>query len=118
MGLERYLLSIYFQEVVSCANLRLDKMTNGRYHLATDRQTDGLDLQVFDAYTGRERPVNTLSGGETFLAALSLSLGLADVVRQTTGGVELNTMFIDEGFGTLDQAALHHACLLYTSRCV
>ena len=69
----------------------------------------GLSLEVSDSFTGRSRPANTLSGGETFLASLSLALGLADVVQSRQGGVRLDTMFIDEGFGTLDPDSLNSA---------
>ena len=91
-------------------------MSSRRYELlrkrgerADARKTAGLDLEVFDANTGRARPAATLSGGETFLASLSLALGLADVVREYAGGIHLDAMFIDEGFGTLDSESLDHA---------
>jgi len=89
-------------------------MSRRRYSL--HRMTDesglgkgGLSLEVSDSFTGRSRPANTLSGGETFLASLSLALGLADVVQSRQGGVRLDTMFIDEGFGTLDPDSLNSA---------
>jgi DNA repair protein SbcC/Rad50 len=90
-------------------------MTSGRYQLIrkTDRSKgnvqSGLELLIFDQYTGQERHVKTLSGGESFKASLALALGLADVVQQYAGGVSLETMFIDEGFGTLDPESLDHA---------
>ena len=89
-------------------------MSHRRYSLHRMKETGaankgGLSLEVSDSYTGRSRPANTLSGGETFLASLSLALGLADVVQARQGGVHLDTMFIDEGFGTLDPEALNSA---------
>ena len=90
-------------------------MTGGRYQLLrkTDRSKgniqSGLELLIFDQYTGQDRHVKTLSGGESFKAALSLALGLADVVQEHAGGVSLETMFIDEGFGTLDPESLDQA---------
>jgi len=95
-------------------------MTSGRYKLAIteERQRSnakgGLDLEVYDNYTGKSRHVRTLSGGESFKASLSMALGLADIVQSYAGGVQLDTMFIDEGFGTLDQESLDSAisCLI------
>ena len=109
---ERYVLASFLDDILREANQRLGKMTNGRYQLLrkTDRSKgnvqSGLELLVFDQYTGQERHVKTLSGGESFKAALSLALGLADIVQQYAGGVSLETMFIDEGFGTLDPESL------------
>lgn len=112
--LERYVLGALLDEVAKAANLRLLDMSRRRYslHRMAGDSTDGkggLTLEVSDSYTGRSRPANTLSGGETFLASLSLALGLADVVQAKQGGVRLDTMFIDEGFGTLDPDALNSA---------
>lgn len=112
--LERYVLGALLDEVTRAANLRLLDMSHHRYslHRMAGDSTDGrggLTLEVSDSYTGRSRPANTLSGGETFLASLSLALGLADVVQAKQGGVRLDTMFIDEGFGTLDPEALNSA---------
>ena len=90
-------------------------MTSGRYQLLrkldpTRRNIQsGLELSVYDQYTGQERHVKTLSGGESFKASLALALGLADIVQQNAGGISLETMFIDEGFGTLDPESLDHA---------
>ncbi|MFT8323078.1 MAG: SbcC/MukB-like Walker B domain-containing protein [Bacillus sp. (in: firmicutes)] len=112
---ERYVLAAFLDEILEEANKRLIKMTSGRYQLLrkSDRSKgnvqSGLELLVFDQYTGQERHVKTLSGGESFKAALSLALGLADVVQQYAGGVSLETMFIDEGFGTLDPESLDQA---------
>ena len=112
---ERYVLASFLEDILRIANERLLKMTSGRYQLIrkTDRSKgnvqSGLELLVFDQYTGQERHVKTLSGGESFKASLALALGLADVVQQYAGGVSLETMFIDEGFGTLDPESLDHA---------
>ncbi|PLS16819.1 ATP-dependent dsDNA exonuclease [Bacillus sp. M6-12] len=112
---ERYVLAAFLDDILKEANMRLIKMTGGRYQLLrkidpTRRNIQsGLELTVFDQYTGQERHVKTLSGGESFKAALALALGLADVVQQYAGGVSLETMFIDEGFGTLDPESLDNA---------
>lgn len=109
---ELYVLGAILEEVVSAANLRLRRMSRQRYELqrtpveGLGRGHRGLDLSVFDNYTGVARPANTLSGGETFLASLSLAMGLADVIQAYAGGVHLDTIFIDEGFGTLDPDSL------------
>lgn len=94
-------------QVLEAANLRLGPMSNGRYRLERDldgtgRGSRGLGIQVSDTHTGKSRATSTLSGGETFIAALALALGLADVVESTSGKVRLDTIFIDEGFGSLD----------------
>ncbi|NDL68262.1 AAA family ATPase [Anaerotalea alkaliphila] len=117
---ERYVLAALLADIVEAANLRLSKMTGNRYQLRRadavedKRKQAGLDLEVFDEYTGRARPVRTLSGGETFKASLAMALGLSDVVQSYAGGVQLDTMFIDEGFGTLDPESLDQAisCLI------
>ncbi|CAH2713072.1 hypothetical protein BACCIP111895_00205 [Neobacillus rhizosphaerae] len=112
---ERYVLAAFLDDILREANVRLRKMTSGRFQLLrkTDRSKgnaqSGLELLVFDQYTGQERHVKTLSGGESFKASLSLALGLADVVQNYAGGVSLETMFIDEGFGTLDPESLDQA---------
>ena len=112
---ERFVLAAFLDDILTVANIRLTRMTSGRYHLLrkTDRSKgnvqSGLELLVFDQYTGQERHVKTLSGGESFKASLALALGLADVVQQYAGGVSLETMFIDEGFGTLDPESLDQA---------
>ena len=111
MKLETFVLSAYFDDILAHANVRLQKMTNNQYLLV--RRTDtggrgfkGLDIDVDDAHTGRLRSVSTLSGGESFKASLALALGLADVVQENAGGIQLDTMLIDEGFGTLDEESL------------
>lgn len=114
ISLERYVLGTLLDEVAKAANLRLREMSRKRYSLRrmsgdSTLGRGGLTLEVSDSYTGRTRPANTLSGGETFLASLALALGLADVVQARQGGVRLDTMFIDEGFGTLDPDSLNSA---------
>ena len=112
MRFETYAQAYYFEQMLAHANVRFSGMTNGRYSfrrkevVADARKQAGLDLDVMDEYTGRARDVATLSGGESFKASLSLALGLADVVSSESGGVELSTIFIDEGFGTLDEESL------------
>lgn len=109
---ELYVLGAILEEVVNAANLRLRQMSRSRYELqrtaveGLGRGHRGLDLSVLDNYTGVARPANTLSGGETFLASLSLAMGLADVIQAYAGGIHLDTIFIDEGFGTLDPDSL------------
>ncbi len=112
---EQYVLSVYFDRILQAANLRLGRLSGGRYALRRlpevrdGRTREGMEIQVFDAYTGRERPVGTLSGGESFEAALSLSLGMADVIQAHAGGIQAETLFIDEGFGSLDSESLDKA---------
>ena len=112
---ERYVLGAILDEVVYAANLRLQNMSRSRYSLERSDYTgggrgkQGLDLAVMDAFTGQSRPANTLSGGETFLASMALALGLADVIQSYAGGIHMDTMFIDEGFGTLDPDTLELA---------
>ena len=114
MSFETYVLSSYFDEVLAAANARLQKMTSRRYYLLRREEVKGvgrkgLDLDVYDSHTCNNRPVNTLSGGESFKASLALALGLSDTVQQNSGGIQLDTMFIDEGFGTLDSESLDQA---------
>lgn len=112
---QRFVLAALLDDVLATASKRLHLMSNGRFHLQrvrdrADRRTaGGLDLEVHDAYTGTTRPASTLSGGESFLASLSLALGLADVVQLYAGGMHLETIFVDEGFGSLDEEALDQA---------
>jgi DNA repair protein SbcC/Rad50 len=108
ISLQRWVLSAYLAEICQYANQRLDMMTSGRYELRLSdgggrggRQA-GLGLRVLDAFTGEEREVSSLSGGETFQASLALALGVADTVQAHTGGVHLDALFVDEGFGSLD----------------
>ncbi|MGE5241940.1 MAG: AAA family ATPase [Bacteroidota bacterium] len=113
--LQRYVLAALLEDVLAAASHRLRLMSRGRFDLqrATERadlrSAGGLDLLVYDAYTGTTRPVQTLSGGESFLASLSLAMGLADVVQSYAGGIRLETIFIDEGFGSLDPETLELA---------
>ncbi|MCC5969265.1 MAG: SMC family ATPase [Pararhodobacter sp.] len=107
LDLETFAIGTMFDRVLEAANLRLGPMTSGRYRLERDgegagRGRRGLGIQVFDLFTGKSRPTTTLSGGESFIAALALALGLADVVESASGKVRLDTIFIDEGFGSLD----------------
>lgn len=113
---ENYILQYYFRRVVIEANRRLDRMSDGRFSLcqkdpdsAGGNAKTGLALDVLDRHTGKVRDVGTLSGGESFLASLSLALGFADVAQARKGGVRLETLFIDEGFGTLDDESLSRA---------
>lgn len=115
MTFQRFVLATLLDEVLEAASLRLLRMSRGRYALQRVREqgdqrvAGGLDLEVFDHDTGATRPANTLSGGEGFLASLSLALGLADVVQSRAGGIQLDTLFVDEGFGTLDPESLDFA---------
>ncbi len=112
ISLQRFVLSVLLDDVLIEASQRLSLMSKGRYQLLRkeDRtkgnKASGLELEVEDAYTGKVRPVATLSGGESFMAALSLALGLSDVVQAYAGGIRLDTLFIDEGFGSLDAESL------------
>ncbi|MGX1129066.1 exonuclease SbcC [Streptomyces glaucescens] len=111
MRLEAYVLAARLEQVAAAATVRLRRMSSGRYTLVhsddrAGRGRSGLGLHVVDAWTGRERDTATLSGGETFFASLALALGLADVVTDEAGGVRLDTLFIDEGFGSLDDQTL------------
>ncbi|WP_326696359.1 SMC family ATPase [Streptomyces sp. NBC_01754] len=111
MRLEAYVLAARLEQVAAAATARLRRMSSGRYTLVhSDARTGGrragLGLHVVDSWTGRERDTATLSGGETFFASLALALGLADVVTDEAGGVRLDTLFIDEGFGSLDDQTL------------
>jgi len=120
VSFERYVLAAFFNDIIDAANARLKKMTGGRYQMSRIAQKgkgsgqSGLEIEVFDYYTGQSRHVKTLSGGESFKASLALALGLAEVVQSYAGGISLETMFVDEGFGTLDPESLDAAidCLI------
>lgn len=114
MSFERYVLSFYFEHILKFANVELLKMSQGRFELYRKKETQGarqqgLDLSVLDYETGMLRDIQTLSGGESFKAALSLALGLSSMIQSYAGGIELNTLFIDEGFGSLDNESLDQA---------
>jgi exonuclease SbcC len=115
LAFEQYVQATYFNQILLEANKRLRIMTNGRYELLRRedpldlRSQTGLEINVLDNYTGRSRSVKSLSGGESFKASLSLALGLSDVIQGYAGGVEINTLFIDEGFGALDGESLDQA---------
>ena len=111
---ERYVLAAFLDDVLHMANYRLEKMT-GRYQLKRKEEVthrgrqSGLEIEVFDAFTGKTRSIHTLSGGEGFKSALAMALGLSEVVSSYAGGIELDMLFIDEGFGTLDPESLDAA---------
>ena len=116
VAFETYVQGIYFDRIISAANRRYKPLTNGRYELQrrcleneSASGQSGLNLDVLDNYTGKARDASSLSGGESFEASLCLALGLSDVVQEHAGGIQLDTMFIDEGFGSLDQEALGNA---------
>lgn len=114
--LETYIQMTYFDRIIRRANLRLLRMSGAQYELKrmtsaeNNRSQSGLELGVIDHYNGTERSVRTLSGGETFMASLSLALGLSDEIQQNAGGIQMDTLFVDEGFGTLDTNTLDQAC--------
>ena len=113
--LETYVQMAYFDRILHRANVRLMVMSGGQYELkrrsvaADVRSQSGLDLDVLDHYNGTERSADTLSGGEAFLASLSLALGLSDEVQASAGGIQMDTLFVDEGFGSLSEQALELA---------
>ena len=113
--LETYIQMHYFDRIISRANARLMIMTDGQYDLIRREESlskvgqTGLDLDVIDHYNGTTRSVKSLSGGESFKASLALALGLSDEIQSSAGGIQLDTMFIDEGFGSLDEASLSQA---------
>ncbi|WP_277587283.1 SbcC/MukB-like Walker B domain-containing protein, partial [Psychrobacillus antarcticus] len=115
ISFERYVQIEYLEQIVQAANERLKHMSSGQFQLLrSDRQEthgkqSGLGLDVYDAYTGQKRDVKTMSGGEKFNASLCLALGMADVIQSFQGNIRIETMFIDEGFGSLDEESLHRA---------
>lgn len=120
VSIERYVLATYFENMLIYANVIMKQLSQGRYQLlrkddaGKGRSQQGLELDVFDQESGNIRSIKTLSGGESFKAALSLALGLSRMVQDYAGGIELNTLFIDEGFGSLDSQSLDQAmnCLM------
>lgn len=115
ISFERYMLIAYLEQITEAANQRLQTLSGGQFRLVrSDRQEShgkqsGLQLDVYDGYTGQFRDVKSLSGGEKFHASLSLALGMADVMQEMNGGIQIETMFIDEGFGSLDEESLQKA---------
>lgn len=115
INFERFVQTSFLDDILFAANQKLEGMTDGRYQLNRITETDnkkstsGLDIEVFDQYTGEARHVKTLSGGEGFKASLAMALGLSEVVQSHSGGVSLETLFIDEGFGSLDSESLDNA---------
>lgn len=116
LSLERYVLQAYFQEVLTAANVQLDRLTNGRYQfeLSNDRhgagaKWSGLEVNVYDDNAGKTRSARTLSGGESFMASLALALALCQIIQEQSGGISIDALFVDEGFGSLDQTALADA---------
>ena len=113
--LETYVQMRYFDLVIQRANRRLMVMSDGQYELKrrneaeNNRSQSGLELDVIDHYNGSQRSVRTLSGGESFKASLCLALGLSDEIQSSAGGIRLDTMFVDEGFGSLDDESLQQA---------
>lgn len=113
--LETYIQMTYFDRIISRANTRFMVMSGGQYELKRRKEAEdkkaqsGLDLDIIDHYNGTERSVKTLSGGESFKASLSLALGLSDEIQSTSGGIKLDTMFVDEGFGNLDDDSIDQA---------
>jgi len=119
VSFDAWILGMYLEEITAFANERLTGMSEGRYRIRLNDSyrkgngLAGLDLEILDAYTGRARPSGTLSGGETFMASISLALGLADSIQSRSGGIQLDAVFIDEGFGSLDESSLERAmCIL------
>ena len=115
ISFERFVLGTYFDQILEEANTRLQAMTHNRFQLLRKREkakhggASGLDMVVLDTFNGKSREVSTLSGGESFKASLALALGLSDVIQNKQGGVQVNTLLIDEGFGTLDSDSLDSA---------
>lgn len=121
--LETYIQMAYFDRIINRANIRLISMTSGQYELIrktsadNKRKQSGLELDVIDHYNGSQRDVKSLSGGESFKASLCLALGLCDEIQSSAGGIKLDTMFVDEGFGSLDEESLSQAIRTLASLC-
>ncbi|MCO8194769.1 AAA family ATPase [Anaerofustis sp. NSJ-163] len=121
--LETYIQMAYFDRIINRANIRLISMTSGQYELIrktsadNKRKQSGLELDVIDHYNGSKRDVKSLSGGESFKASLCLALGLCDEIQSSAGGIKLDTMFVDEGFGSLDEESLSQAIRTLSSLC-
>ena len=115
LDFETFILSVYFDKVLEYANLRFNKLTDGQFSMVRKAEAEdlrskmGLDIEILDSNTGKKRPAATLSGGENFLASLSLALGLSDEIAAENGGIRIDTLFIDEGFGTLSHEFLSKA---------
>ena len=116
MDLETFVQRYYLEKILSAANRRFHRMTAGQFELrmmpaqrAGEGKNRGLDLMVYSTVTGKEREIRTLSGGESFMAALSLALGMSDQIQENTSSIHLDIMFIDEGFGSLDEHSRYQA---------
>ena len=115
ISIETFVLMTYFDRIINRANIRLMRMSYGQYELVRRVESDkgkaqsGLELDVIDHYNGTVRSVKTLSGGEAFKASLSLALGMSDEIQSSAGGIQVDSMFIDEGFGSLDDESLNQA---------
>ena len=116
MDLETYVQRYYLEKILDAANRRFQDMSAGQFELrmydlekAGEGKNRGLDLMVYSTVTGKEREIRTLSGGESFMAALSLALGMADEIQESSADISLDIMFIDEGFGSLDEHSRNQA---------
>ena len=116
LSLERYVLQAYFEDVLAAANVQLDRLTNGRYQFELANEShgagakwSGLEVNVYDDNAGKTRSARTLSGGESFMASLALALALCQIIQEQSGGIAIDALFVDEGFGSLDQDALADA---------
>lgn len=115
ISFDAWILGIYLEEITAYANTRLERMSEGRYSIQLNdsyrkgNSLSGLELEIFDSWTGKPRPSGTLSGGETFMTSISLALGLADSIQARAGGIQLDAVFIDEGFGSLDESSLERS---------
>ena len=115
ISFERYLQIDYLDNIIDAANQRFQELMNGQFYLMRSNRQEargkqsGLAIDVFDGYTGQTRDVKSLSGGEKFIASLCLALGMSDVIQSFQGSININTMFIDEGFSSLDEESLNKA---------